>query len=473
MVRYLVVFCLALTVATLVTDVVYASENFSADSLLLRHQNFYLRQSALDASDDTAESNLLGTAGAGVPDDRYWKHDLSPSIPGLNGPVYAMTTFNDELVVAGSFTIAGSTRASCIAAWNGTTWRSLCDTIVGGSFVSIEALTIWNGKLIAGGYFTHIGGASVRYLAQWDGNTWSPISVGIGEPDGFVFSLATYQGRLIVGGEYLGSQYTNGIASFDGQTWMSLGSSDPPRGHAIEVLLVHDNLLWAGGFTRNSPTEAYLEFWNGASWSKPPGGLTGGYMTVLALASFQNQLYVGGSFATAGSTPAANLARYDGTEWHALSAQPNGNVYSLAEYKGRLFVAGGFTAIGSDTVHHVAAWDGTEWDTQESYFNGTTYELCLYQDNLFAGGSSMKVEADHVPAWRIAQWDSSAWSPLVSGMSGQARAMILHNGELVLGGEISLAGSGDVHSLIRWDGSSWSPFYVEPEGTVNCLTQFD
>ena len=46
------------------------------------------------------------TPGKDHPDDIYWDNTLSPSIPGVDGYVNAITTYNGLLIIGGSFSVA-------------------------------------------------------------------------------------------------------------------------------------------------------------------------------------------------------------------------------------------------------------------------------------------------------------------------------------------------------------------------------
>ncbi len=47
------------------------------------------------------------------------------TIPGIDGPVYALTGFGELLIAGGLFTAAGDVSASNIAAWDGSAWEPL------------------------------------------------------------------------------------------------------------------------------------------------------------------------------------------------------------------------------------------------------------------------------------------------------------------------------------------------------------
>ena len=59
------------------------------------------------------------------PDDVYWDNSISPSIPGVDGTINALTVYDGKLIVGGNFIIAGDIVAYAIAAWDGDNWFSL------------------------------------------------------------------------------------------------------------------------------------------------------------------------------------------------------------------------------------------------------------------------------------------------------------------------------------------------------------
>lgn len=79
------------------------------------------------------------------------------------------------------------------------------------------------------------------------------------------------------------------------------------------------------------------------------------------MAVFDGMLVAGGSFTQAGSAEARFLAAWDGTEWHDLGADLNGEVEAIAVYDGELVIGGTFSLAGGDSVNCVAAWDGHQW----------------------------------------------------------------------------------------------------------------
>ncbi len=102
-------------------------------------------------------------ATADHPDDIYWDNSISPSLPGVGGTVYAATVFNGQLIVGGSFQVAGDVLAYRIASWDGSSWSPLGS----GMNYYVNALTVYDDTLIAGGEFTIAGNKVSAYLARW------------------------------------------------------------------------------------------------------------------------------------------------------------------------------------------------------------------------------------------------------------------------------------------------------------------
>jgi hypothetical protein len=122
----------------------------------------------------TGEPLISPVSAAAAPDDEYW-HDLSVPDPGMNGSVYALTVYFNQLIVGGNFTTAGGTSANRVVAWDGSSWSPL------GSGMNdiVYGLTVYGNKMIAGGGFTTAGGTAANRIAAWDGSSWSPLGSGM------------------------------------------------------------------------------------------------------------------------------------------------------------------------------------------------------------------------------------------------------------------------------------------------------
>src|SRR5688500_9324969 len=109
-------------------------------------------------------------------------------------------------------------------------------------------------------------------------------------------------------------------------------------------------------------------------------------------------MYVAGVFDEVGGVRAVNIAMYDKRTgvWSSLgtdsSSGPNGHLTTLAMHDGDLYVGGTFTAIAGIPAHSVARWDGSQWHAVGNGFMGTAHvqSLVVYRDSLYVAGGFTK-----------------------------------------------------------------------------------
>ncbi|MDW8019591.1 MAG: hypothetical protein RMI34_05890, partial [Chloroherpetonaceae bacterium] len=165
----------------------------------------------------------------------------------------------------------------------------------------------------------------------------------------------------------------------------------------------------------------YIARWNGTKWNTLGAGNQNGVNSrVNALAVYNNELYVGGSFTQAGSIQANRIARWNGTKWNALgTGDQNGvssddatltAVYALAVYQGELYVGGFFGQAGSVPASFIARWNGASWSALTTPtgngVNSSVDALAVYGNSLFLGGALTLANAGEnpIPSAYIAQW---------------------------------------------------------------------
>ena len=158
--------------------------------------------------------------------------------------------------------------------------------------------TVWcvqefGGELIVGGLFDGIGREAIPTLAAWNGSSWRSLGLEPGNQHR-VYCMAIFEGDLVVGtaandpGEiYRVFRLVNGV-------WEQLGGalSSAPR-----ALAVHEGELFVGlGTTITARGERPLHRLVGNSWTDVgyPSGEE--IISIHALVSSGTSLYVGGSF---------------------------------------------------------------------------------------------------------------------------------------------------------------------------------
>lgn len=368
---------------------------------------------------------------------------------GVNGSVFALAVHNGQLVAGGSFTLAGGTPASCIAAWNGSAWAAIAPG------VAVNALTThFPGTMVAGGDFVFItsgpGGMIIPYLAYHDGTQLvDPAGEGFGL-NGPVHAAIYYTPpppppapftRLIAGGAFTGGGQgpASRIARFGTLGWEPMGAGFNNTVHALGV---HGGELHAGGtFTASGATTANrIAMWNRTTgaWQPLGSGMNG---TVHAIASHGGFLYAGGQFTFAGGVNTGGLARWNGVSWSAVPGVGgvfSGTVFALRVVDGELVIGGSFpSAIGSPNL---VRYDGASLSGfGVGGTNGTVRALEAIGSTLYAGGSF--TTAGGVAAERVARWSTSeGWQPLGSGTNGTVLALRALGTKLHVGGSFTTAG---------------------------------
>ncbi len=194
---------------------------------------------------------------------------------------------------------------------------------------------------------------------------------------------------------------------------------------------------------------------------------------VAALAVFGSDLYVGGSFTTAGGIAANGIAKWDGTAWSAVGEVPwfsNTEIYAFAISGGDLYVAGRFVEMFGHFEHRVQRWNGSAWRSLNLGafgISGRVSCLAAIGGDLYAGGEFKSV--GEVSAKYVAKWDGSSWSALGSGMDDPVTALAVSGSDLYAGGWFRTAGGLSANYVAKWNGSSWSALGSGANGPVGAL----
>ncbi len=387
-----------------------------------------------------------------------WNIGWSALGAGTTGEVDAIAINDTNIYAGGSFGTAGGVSANSVAMWNGTTWFAL-DVGLGGPLPQVYALAFSGTTLYAGGSFATAGEDSARNVAKWDGTAWSPLGLGLNGP---VYALAAIGSNLYAGGYFTnaGGARVNYIAKWNGTSWSSLGQG--LNGGVTSLAVIGTDLYVAGGFDSAGGIRAnYIAKWDGTAWSALSSGMNN---VVEALATSGSDLYAGGPFVTAGGAPASQIARWDGVGWSALGTGFGAGSYVqslLATPNGiggtDVYVGGSFDTAGGMPANNIAEWNGGHWSALGSGMNLNVLGLCTNGSNIDACGGFYMAGGN--TANHVAQWNGSSWSALGSGVSGyEASTVCIHQTDLYVGGyEIDSAGGVSVHGLAKWDGVSWSP----------------
>jgi hypothetical protein len=179
---------------------------------------------------------------------------------------------------------------------------------------------------------------------------------------------------------------------------------------------------------------------------------------VVDLVEHGGAVVAGGAW-NVGGTLNARVARWNGATWDALGGGLGLNngahrVTSLAVYQDQLYAGGWFqSGNGANAIQGIARWDGSAWRPVGGGLTGEAHALQVHNGVLVVGG--IFSHAGGQPANSIATWNGAAWQPLGSGTTGGVYALCVYSNELIAGGRIDVMGGLIVNNVARWDGAAW------------------
>ncbi len=199
-----------------------------------------------------------------------------------------------------------------------------------------------------------------------------------------------------------------------------------------------------------------------------------------------------------------SVLRYSDGQWDTLGVLRQ-LVYSMVEYHDTLISTGLFTMVDDSLpVDHIVYWNGQQWLPYGSFQPVGARKLRVIDDTLYAVGSMDTADGQYVHGitrrvggqWqpvgslvtdgysimgdivkfedhlvaigsgaingelRVFQLQDSVWSILGGGIQGglcSAQCLAVYNGDLYVGGQITMACGNPGQGMLRWDGSAWQP----------------
>ncbi len=264
-------------------------------------------------------------------------------------------------------------------------------------------------------------------------------------------------------------------------TWLPTFGGAPGVDNAVFAVAAWDDgtgpALYVGGYseTAGGTVANTLAKWDGSNWGPVGSGIEGTEVRALAVYDDGNgeALYAAGTFSHAGGVPAANIAKWDGSDWTALGSglqNPAPFVFPIVgalavfdDGNGELLFAGGeFTTAGSVIVNNVAKWNGSSWSSPGIGVNDAVATFTTHDDGnglaLFAGGKF--TAAGGAPASHVAKWNGLNWTSLGAGLDDDVFSMTSFDdgggANLIVGGRFDRSGNVAAVGVAQWDGASWS-----------------
>lgn len=432
----------------------------------------------VELAPDGSPRFFKSSAADGHPDNIYW--DDRFGLGGSSGPIYTIAVSGcNDVYIGGRFTWLANILANNIARWDGHEWSSLGDGVVTTNGTgTVMTIAVDGNDIYVGGTFDSAGGAPARNIARWDGSIWTSLGAGVGSGTADTIRAIAVDGNIVyAGGNFskAGGAPANLIARWDRRNgaWASLGSgltgpaTIAPRVHSLALygseLFVGGSFASAGG----QPADNVARWSPGNSiWSTLGEGTNG---AVYALAVSGDDLYAGGTFDEAGGAPASNVALWeiDTKRWTPLGDGVDGIVYAIAVDGSKIYTGGEFTVAGDTTVDRVARWDGRTWVPLGTGgdvvgVNNTVRSVAVSGRNVYVAG--LFTRAGSLIAYGAANWNVSTrtWKTLNidagNGVNGPVYAVAVNGQDIYVGGRFTAAGGVRVASIARWNNrtSTWS-----------------
>ena len=318
---------------------------------------------------------------------------------------------------------------------------------------NVYAITSFQGNIVVAGVFTEACGVNVRNVAMWDRatNTWSALgnSLGVNAGD-TVRSLAVYNNQLYAGGKFTTFSGATNIAKYDGSAWIAVMPSISPDGE-VDALQVYNSTLVAGGEFENIGKK--IAYWNGSAWTELGGGISNSQGSkVLALTIYNSNLVVAGRFTQVGGTTTTNnIALWTGSSWVPLSpGNTDDRIHAVAVHNGDLYAGGRFIVINGVTARYIARYNGSSWSALGGgILDNRVFAIASYSPaELVVGGQFKNIGGLYVNY--IAKWNGSAWSRMLTGMDEKVEALLKVDTSMYAGGEFTIAGGKRAHHIARW-----------------------
>ena len=360
----------------------------------------------------------------------------------------------EELVVLGNYTRDPVTFRHA-ARLDGARWTALgggpATWSRGGTFVWVNTVHVHDGRVFVGGLFQGVGREPVSAIAEWTATGWRPVGEKfIAECD--ITDLFSFNGELIaIGGLIPEStmQSLGSIARFDGAHWRSLGTQPA----YVRNAAVYRGGLYAYAVVDDTWGLARLD---GSSWVK----VWEGEAEISDLVSAGEDLIAYGQFTSIGGVLAKRIARWDGTEWHAIGAGLESQVRVAIVHDGTLFAAGD-GVLGSKK--NVARWDGTAWQDAGDGIQDEVTALTEWNGGLFAGART-----------GVCRWNGGSWEKLAEVLpdplmrSSWIWSLTGFGDTLFVGGSFRTPGDKLSPHFARWREPVAPSIGTGPEDAIAC-----
>lgn len=200
------------------------------------------------------------------------------------------------------------------------------------------------------------------------------------------------------------------------------------------------------------------------------------------IVKYDNALYLGVEFNSAGGVPSPGIAKWDGEKFSSLgSGVSGGTVATLASMGGDLYIGGTFNQLSP--FASIGKWDGTNFsclggNASKCGVDDEVSTLVAKDDTLYLGGVFRKAynQSGEITTKGIAKWDGENFSALGDGVeftdgnAGYINSLTFIGDDLYLGGRFDQVLNSGVEKVLanrvaKWDGTQFSSLWDAPHVT--------
>jgi len=312
---------------------------------------------------------------------------------GTDGRVLFPDSITGKLFVAGSLKTLDNHSSWVISAWDGLNWDT---TYSFGAYDGpITAVSRYQNELYVGGFIIHACNKYCNGFAKWDGNCWD--SLNISHNSTIIVDLCIYNNLLYWVGIFdtISNLYSPMIIAWNGNNWIPNGLPhySANTGGSGLCCVYHNSIYFAGNFSDSlGQLYGFVKF-DGTNWSMPSPGFGG---LIHSMAVYNDELYMSGNYFV--NSPANYIVKWNDTTLSAVGNEFYGEAWHLRVIGDKLFAAGGIDTADGIPIHdNLAVWDGSHWsDFSNDTFNNGVMDVAVYNNELYVVGAFTKINGDSI-----------------------------------------------------------------------------
>jgi hypothetical protein len=228
------------------------------------------------------------------------------------------------------------------------------------------------------------------FMKWWNDSLWFEQRLAS------VRALSVSNDSILVWGDYLDSTFVrfgHNLSDDGGKTWHYPYNVVHPTeatanfGPFADLEIYNGDVYTLNNGSPGSDSAGWkgIVRWDGTQWHAYPYGMWGGWARSTALAFYQNELYMGGTFFQADhpNNPGNGIAKWDGTQWTSMGGGVGGFVIDLFLHDSLLYTFISNSGFADAPISYFAAWNGHQWCGTPANFARPPISFGFANDTLF------------------------------------------------------------------------------------------